>query len=151
MAPSHYLNQCRNIVDWTLRNKLQWNFKRNSYIFIQENAFENVVWKMAAICLGLNVLSQLAKWACPRGPPENLQRTIWWRSDYAWHCGTLINKLCLSYILYNVCGKTMQDDSLPQWDGIFVGVHKLRKWRLQNCKQACVISYMSAQVGVGSY
>ena len=28
--------------------------------FIQENAFENVVWKMAAICLGLNVLiSQL--------------------------------------------------------------------------------------------
>ena len=25
-------------------------------IFIQENAFENVVWKMAAICLGLNVL-----------------------------------------------------------------------------------------------
>ena len=25
------------------------------YIFIQENAFQNVVWKMAAICLGLNV------------------------------------------------------------------------------------------------
>ena len=29
---------------------------RNSFIFIPENAFENVVWKMAAICLGLNVL-----------------------------------------------------------------------------------------------
>ena len=29
---------------------------RNLYIFIQENTFENVVWKMAAICLGLNVL-----------------------------------------------------------------------------------------------
>ena len=41
--------QCWNIVNWTLRNKLQWNFNRNSYIFIQENAFENVVWKMAAI------------------------------------------------------------------------------------------------------
>ena len=27
----------------------QWNFNRNSNIFIQENAFENVVWKMAAI------------------------------------------------------------------------------------------------------
>ena len=25
-------------------------------MFIQENAFENVVWKMAAICLDLNVL-----------------------------------------------------------------------------------------------
>ena len=33
---------------WTLRNKLQWNFIRNAYIFIQESAFENVVCKMAA-------------------------------------------------------------------------------------------------------
>ena len=29
---------------------------RNSYLFIQENAFENFVCKMAAICFGLNVL-----------------------------------------------------------------------------------------------
>ena len=49
LVPSHYLNQCRNIVSWTPRNKLQWNSNRNSYIFIQENPFENVVWKMAAI------------------------------------------------------------------------------------------------------
>ena len=48
-APSHYLNQCWNIVNWTLRNKFQWNLKQNSYIFIQENALENVVWKIAAI------------------------------------------------------------------------------------------------------
>ena len=48
-APSHYLNQCWDIVNWTLRNKLHWNFNRYSYIFIQENSFENVVWKMAAI------------------------------------------------------------------------------------------------------
>ena len=33
------------IVNWTLANKLQWKFNRNSYICIQENAFENVVWK----------------------------------------------------------------------------------------------------------
>ena len=26
-------------------------------VFIQENGFENVVWKMAAICRGLNVLN----------------------------------------------------------------------------------------------
>ena len=32
------------------------NKPASSYIFIQENAFENVVWKTAAICLGLNVL-----------------------------------------------------------------------------------------------
>ena len=55
-APSHYLNQCRNIVNWTMRNKFQWKFHHNTTIFIQENAFENVVWKMVVICLGLNVL-----------------------------------------------------------------------------------------------
>ena len=35
------MNQCWNIVNWIPRN--------NSYIFIQENPFENVVWKMSAI------------------------------------------------------------------------------------------------------
>ena len=48
-APGHYLNQWWNIVNWTNRNKLQWNFNQNHNIFIQENAFENVVWKTAAI------------------------------------------------------------------------------------------------------
>ena len=38
-----------NIVNWTLRNKLQWNVTRNSYIFIKENPFENVVCEMASI------------------------------------------------------------------------------------------------------
>ena len=42
-APSHYLNQCWNIVNWILRKKLQWNLNHNLYIFIQENAIENVV------------------------------------------------------------------------------------------------------------
>ena len=48
-APSHYLNQCWNIIDWTLRNTLQWNLSRNYNIFIQENVFESVVCEMAAI------------------------------------------------------------------------------------------------------
>ena len=48
----------RQVIIWTNarilligppRNKLQWNVNRNSHIFIQENPFENVVWKMAAI------------------------------------------------------------------------------------------------------
>ena len=39
-AGDYYLNQCWNI---------QWNFNRNSYIFIQEYPFENVGWKMASI------------------------------------------------------------------------------------------------------
>ena len=38
-----------NFVNLNLRNKLKWNFNRNQYIFVQENAFEYVVWKTAAI------------------------------------------------------------------------------------------------------
>ena len=48
-APSHYLNQCRDIVNWTLGIKCQWNLNRNLYIFIKKSAFENVVWEMATI------------------------------------------------------------------------------------------------------
>ena len=52
---------CTNvgIVNWTLRNKLQWNVNPNSYIFIQETAFEYVIRKMAAICIGLNMLNSI--------------------------------------------------------------------------------------------
>ena len=46
---SDNLNQCWNMVNGTLRNKLQWNINRNSYIFIQENAFENVICEMMVI------------------------------------------------------------------------------------------------------
>ena len=49
MAPSHYQKQCWDFVNWTFRNKLQWNFKRNSNIFFEENTFENVVCEMSAI------------------------------------------------------------------------------------------------------
>ena len=36
-------------VNLTTGNIFQWNLDRNSYIFIHENAFGNVVWKMTAI------------------------------------------------------------------------------------------------------
>ena len=49
LSPGHYLNQCWNIVNWSLGNKLQWNLNWNLHIFIHENAFENVVRKLAAI------------------------------------------------------------------------------------------------------
>ena len=51
--PIHYLKQCWNIVNSTLRNKLQWNFNQNSNIFIQENVFESVV-----CCEMVAILSQ---------------------------------------------------------------------------------------------
>ena len=31
-------------------------FNQNSYIFIEENAVQNVAWKVTAICVGLNLL-----------------------------------------------------------------------------------------------
>ena len=64
--PSRYQNQCWNIVNLNLRNKFQWNLKRNSYIFIQENAFENVICEMAAILLRPQCVkdqSQLLTWS----------------------------------------------------------------------------------------
>ena len=47
-APSQYLSQYRVIVNWTLRNKLRWNFHQIQIFFIHENVFENIVCKMAA-------------------------------------------------------------------------------------------------------
>ena len=63
---------------WNWCNKLQWNFNRNSNIFIQENAFENVVCEMASIlsrpqcvkCILLIIRSY-------RGPSLRLYNTIW--------------------------------------------------------------------------
>ena len=43
------LVQIMDFINSTLRSKLQWNFKRNAYLFIEEHRFENVVWKMANI------------------------------------------------------------------------------------------------------
>ena len=44
----------------SLRNKLHWNLNQNSYFFIQENAFKNVVWKWP-FCFGLNVLKAVER------------------------------------------------------------------------------------------
>ena len=45
-APSHYLN-----IWWQLdpRDKIQWNLNQSTIIFIHQNAFENMVCKMAVI------------------------------------------------------------------------------------------------------
>ena len=39
------------IVNWTLRNQLKCNFNQNTELLIHENAFENIVFEMAAILL----------------------------------------------------------------------------------------------------
>ena len=61
-APSHYLNQCWVIVNWTVRNKLQWNFNQNIKLFIHENASENIVCEMAAILSRVRWVNQSDQW-----------------------------------------------------------------------------------------
>ena len=48
-VPSHYLNHCWNIVNWTLGVKFQLNFNQNAKIFIRKNAFKNVICKVSFI------------------------------------------------------------------------------------------------------
>ena len=81
-ALSHYLNLGWIIVNWTLRNKFQWNFNQNSYIFIQENAFEKVVWKMAAILSRPQCVNRVASdLRCYEAPATSL----WcWRLGAVW-------------------------------------------------------------------
>ena len=57
---SHYLNQCLVIVNWTLRNKLKWNFIQNTKVFIHKNASGNYVCKMAFILPQLQWVNALA-------------------------------------------------------------------------------------------
>ena len=40
---------CWLIVNWTLKNKPQWNWNQNTKLFIHKNAFEKIVCEMAAI------------------------------------------------------------------------------------------------------
>ena len=42
-------NNAGILLNGPLEKQLQWDFNWNSYIFIQENAFVYVVWKMSAI------------------------------------------------------------------------------------------------------
>ena len=76
-APSHYLNQCWIIINWTLRNDFQWNFDQKTNVFIQEIAFENVVCQ-----------SGTTKW--------NHYLNQWWSSlDFAYN-------QCFSFTIQNI-------------------------------------------------
>ena len=61
------LNQCWNIVDWILKNKLQWNLNWNSNIFIEENTFENVICEMLSISSRPECVNTLRSWT--KWPP----------------------------------------------------------------------------------
>ena len=47
---------CCVIVNWTLRNKLQWNFHQNTKVFVHENASQNVVSEITAILSFMSII-----------------------------------------------------------------------------------------------
>ena len=49
LTPNPYLKQCWPVANRTIKNKFQWYFNQNTAIFIQENLYENIVCKLAAI------------------------------------------------------------------------------------------------------
>ena len=56
-APRKLQKQCWFMVNWAHRNKLKWNSNQNRILFIQENVFENVVYKCQPFYSGLNMSS----------------------------------------------------------------------------------------------
>ena len=99
-APSHYLNQCWVTVDWVLRNKFQWNFiltTKNTKLFINEHASENIVCEMAAILSrGRWVEFCMAQWLtfCS-ARPTSLAINPLWPSEvmYRYRSGTASTKI----------------------------------------------------------
>ena len=69
-APSHYLRQCWNILDWTLRNKLHWNFNRSWNFLFKKMHLKMSSGKWRPFCLGLNAFKDILE------PP----RPSWWRA-----------------------------------------------------------------------
>ena len=59
------------IVNWSLRNKLQWNLNQNKKLFIQEKAFQKVVCEMAAILSRPHFYQTRSAWYKDQGSNEN--------------------------------------------------------------------------------
>ena len=81
---SHNLNQYWLILKWSPRNELKWNTNRNTFVFINGNAFENIVFVMTAILSrGRRVKQRLNN--CSMGSPNHF--LLWppctnWQQKY---------------------------------------------------------------------
>ena len=86
----------RQAIIWTiagillfrpLGTKFKWNLNRNSYVFIQENSFENVVCEMAAILSRPQCVKTLHYWVILFGPSRVAIHHIdlWRKKCHGWH------------------------------------------------------------------
>ena len=114
---SHYLNQCKVIVNQNPGNKLQWNWNQNRKIFIQEYALENVVCKTSAISFRVQCVNTLR--------PSD---TIWWHR--IWSTLGQVMACCLtapSHYL-NQCWLIISEVKWPSTKGNFTKRHLSHQW-----------------------
>ena len=112
-VPSHYLNQCCNIVNSNLKNKLEWNLKQNSYNFIQDDTFENVVWKMASVlswpqCVKVDVWAAVIFFQDFEGM-AHIVKFPWFDDDNQWY-------QVIPNGLYMSVGEDPHQLISPSWD-----------------------------------
>ena len=142
------------LLFWTLGNKLQWNFNRNSNIFIHENAFENVVCEMASILSRLQCVKKLCYnykqfSIFPRNPSDDISVNMWnlWGKPFSKakksHC--MCPRNC-------TVGRRMHDDVitwkryLHYWPSVR-GIHRVINLisvinlSLKQLKKTCVVIY----------
>ena len=80
--PNHYLNQCWHIVNWIVGNRFLSNLNQNEYIATEENAFQNVICKMAAILSQPQFVKSARNFSC-LGSLSIQSFEIYWR-DVVW-------------------------------------------------------------------
>ena len=128
-GPSHCLNQCWVIVNWTLRNKLRRNFYQNTKLFIHKNASENIISKKATnLSRGRWVKSWL-------GPMSTGAEVMWRRHNLStFNSGIAWDKVSLGL-----------DSSVYRTDNNMTGVplEMFSFLRLTHCPLGCLnlISY----------
>ena len=144
-------DQCWNIVNWTLRNKIQWNFNRNSYIFIQENALENVVCEVASFLSRPQCVKLLAH-CCT-------SCTSWKKMRYAYirHRVHKFLTLYISVIQWWNCHYSIVKINNSFWDPITGLIFQKKydflidkRWQKPLDTQSCCSLYMTPQCYVTS-
>ena len=103
--PSHYLNQCWNVVNLTLKNKFWWNINQNLHIFIHENAFENVVCEMLAILSQAQWINELRQSKVHLRPDLKIDNIVGNLTQIYLHCLPQISPFVhwAKYFDFNFC------------------------------------------------
>ena len=95
-APSHYLNQCWNIVNWTLRNT---NFSE-ILIAIHMFSFKKLHLKMSSgkwrpFCLSLNVSTYINSWKF-----SGVYSALWSLMPWCWIARPSVTTVLTNYSFY---------------------------------------------------